>query len=605
MAPMTVEPPPGSRPGGALATLARAAAREPFTRRAVHELLFCLIGAPLGFCLIPVLYLVFVVPLALALLAPGLASTWVSAVGLIPALLLLLVLATRVARGFGAAHRRLAVWLLREQVAPPPPLRPDRGIAGRLKAGLRDGPGWRAVAYTLLKLPAAVLESYAAFLWVAGLINVTYPFWWGLFRNHPANVQLRPVPVSTPFPGRLFHVGTFAGSFLALVVGAAMVLAAPWAARAVTSADRWLIRGLLGPGRLAQRVRDLEQTRARAIDDTAALLRQIERDLHDGAQIRLATLAMHLGMAKEKLGDGGGPTDVTAVRELVDAAHRGAKDALVELRDLAKGFHPPVLDNGLADALATLAAGSAIPVELTTDIPVRPTPAIETIAYFCAAELLANAAKHSSANRIEIQAAGREGVLRLSVTDDGTGGRTRPAAAACPGSHSGSRPWTDASRSPAHRAARRRSPPSCRCAHESMPLMRVVIAEDAALFREGLIRLLEDRGHQVCAAVADGGALLAAVAEHHPDVAVVDVRMPPTHTDEGLRAALDLRRDHPATGVLVFSQYIETRYAARLLEGSAAGVGYLLKGRVADVAEFADSRARPLPGSGAIAAAER
>ncbi len=130
--------------------------------------------------------------------------------------------------------------------------------------------------------------------------------------------------------------------------------------------------------------------------------------------------------------------------------------------------------------------------------------------------------------------------------------------------------------------------------------MRVVIAEDAAMMREGLIRLLEDRGHQVCAAVADGGALLAAVAEHRPDVAVVDIRMPPTHTDEGLRAALELRRRHPGTGVLVFSQYIETRYTTRLLEGGAAGVGYLLKDRVADVAEFTDALARVATGGTAL-----
>ena len=129
--------------------------------------------------------------------------------------------------------------------------------------------------------------------------------------------------------------------------------------------------------------------------------------------------------------------------------------------------------------------------------------------------------------------------------------------------------------------------------------LRVVIAEDAALFREGLVRLLSERGHRVCAAVADGQALLDAVAAHRPDVAVVDVRMPPTHTDEGLRAALELRRDHPGTGVLVFSQYIETRYAARLLEGSAAGVGYLLKDRVADVAEF-DALARGAAGGTAL-----
>ena len=130
--------------------------------------------------------------------------------------------------------------------------------------------------------------------------------------------------------------------------------------------------------------------------------------------------------------------------------------------------------------------------------------------------------------------------------------------------------------------------------------MRVVIAEDATLFREGLVRLLEDRGHQVCAAVADGGALLEAVAAQHPEVAVVDIRMPPTHTDEGLRAALQLRRDHPGTGVLVFSQYIETRYAARLLAGDAAGVGYLLKDRVADVAEFVDALARVAAGGTAL-----
>ncbi|GAB2821030.1 response regulator transcription factor [Actinoallomurus bryophytorum] len=130
--------------------------------------------------------------------------------------------------------------------------------------------------------------------------------------------------------------------------------------------------------------------------------------------------------------------------------------------------------------------------------------------------------------------------------------------------------------------------------------MRVVIAEDAAMMREGLIRLLADRGHEVCAAVADGEALLTAVAEHGPDVAVVDIRMPPTHTDEGLRAAIAIRRDHPATGVLVFSQYIEPRYAARLLEGGAAKVGYLLKDRVADVADFTDALTRVAEGGTAL-----
>ncbi|MEU8183670.1 response regulator transcription factor [Micromonospora sp. NPDC049044] len=130
--------------------------------------------------------------------------------------------------------------------------------------------------------------------------------------------------------------------------------------------------------------------------------------------------------------------------------------------------------------------------------------------------------------------------------------------------------------------------------------MRVVIAEDAALFRAGLTRLIEEDGHQVCAAVGDGDLLLAAVREHQPDVVVADIRMPPTHTDEGLRAALEIRRRHPGTGVLVLSQYIETRYTARLLQGNAAGVGYLLKERVADVAEFADALKRVATGGTAL-----
>jgi DNA-binding NarL/FixJ family response regulator len=129
---------------------------------------------------------------------------------------------------------------------------------------------------------------------------------------------------------------------------------------------------------------------------------------------------------------------------------------------------------------------------------------------------------------------------------------------------------------------------------------RVVIAEDAALFRAGLARLIEDHGHRVCAAVGDGGALLAAVAEHQPDVVVADIRMPPTHTDEGLRAALEIRRQYPRTGVLVLSQYIETTYTARLLEGNAAGAGYLLKERVADVAEFTNALERVAAGGTAL-----
>jgi signal transduction histidine kinase len=153
------------------------------------------------------------------------------------------------------------------------------------------------------------------------------------------------------------------------------------------------------------------------VEDAAAALRRVERDLHDGAQMRLAALAMNLGMAREKAGD------EETVRELIDAAHRNAVDALADLRDLARGIHPPVLDAGLGSALATLAASSAIPASVTARIAQRPAPAIETIAYFCAAELLANATKHSYANEIKINIyTERSGLLHLEVSDDGIGG---------------------------------------------------------------------------------------------------------------------------------------------------------------------------------------
>jgi len=130
--------------------------------------------------------------------------------------------------------------------------------------------------------------------------------------------------------------------------------------------------------------------------------------------------------------------------------------------------------------------------------------------------------------------------------------------------------------------------------------MRIAIAEDAVMMREGPVRLLADRGHEVVAAVGDADALRAAVDEHQPDVVIVDIRMPPTHTDEGLRAALRLRRDHPAVGVLVFSQYVETRYASQLLADNPTGVGYLLKDRVADVADFAAAVTRVGAGGTAL-----
>jgi signal transduction histidine kinase len=411
--------------------LAAAAVRAPFTRRARRELAFCLLGLPF-LVFIPLVGFFVTVWFAVHASGPPWADrgnpSWLAvlAAAAVAALLTALLVMTGAARALAAACRGLAGWLLGERVAAPPPPRLARGVPRRLAVRLGDGPGWRAAAYLLLKLPLALFGLYAVgVFWAAGLANLTYPFWWLSFRNHPPGVHLNPVPVITPFDwfgqGH-FRVATFPGTFAALAAGAGMLLAAPWVTRAVVAADRRLIRGLLGPGSLARRLADLERTRALAVDDAAARLRRLERDLHDGAQIRLATLAMNLGMAKKKLGDHGEVPDADAARELVDAALQGARDALGELRELARGIHPPVLDNGLPDALTSLAAGSAIPAELACRLQVRPASAIEAIAYFCAAELLANAAKHSGATTIKIDLAERAGRLVLAITDDGRGG---------------------------------------------------------------------------------------------------------------------------------------------------------------------------------------
>ncbi|MFB9236528.1 sensor domain-containing protein [Plantactinospora siamensis] len=394
------------------------ALRAPFTPVALRRAVFCVFGV-----------LSAVGVLAAPAIVPGLGALYLRATGaasrepapvvapvfliLLPLTVVLLVaLAAPTGRAMGSVHRRLAQRLLGADVAAPP-----ARTAGALVA---DGPGWRAAGYGLLKVPLAIPQGYGAFCYLFGPVNLSYPLWWPLFRNHPPGTRLGPVRALTPF-GPL-EARTFAGTFGIAAAGLAMLLVAPWVMRAGTTADVAAMRWLLGPRRLAERVRELQVSRAQAIDDAATMMRRLERDLHDGAQIRLATLAMNLGMATEKLGVDGPPPDLAQARELVGLAHRGAKDALADLRQLVRGIHPPVLDNGLGDALATLATSSAVPVEVTVELPERPAPAIDTIAYFCAAELLANAAKHSHATRVGLGVVGAGDRLTLTVTDNGAGG---------------------------------------------------------------------------------------------------------------------------------------------------------------------------------------
>jgi signal transduction histidine kinase len=174
-----------------------------------------------------------------------------------------------------------------------------------------------------------------------------------------------------------------------------------------------------------ERVRELQRSRAVVVDDAAARLRRIEQDLHDGAQAQMVAVVMKLGLARDHLSTSAARregADIDRALDLVNAAHRGAMEAIAELRDLARGIHPPALDEGLGAALAGLTARSDLPIELAIDLPERPSPAIETIAYFCAAELLTNAAKHSGAQRAKLEAHHQRGLVTMRVSDDGVGG---------------------------------------------------------------------------------------------------------------------------------------------------------------------------------------
>jgi signal transduction histidine kinase len=167
-----------------------------------------------------------------------------------------------------------------------------------------------------------------------------------------------------------------------------------------------------------ERIEVLETTRAGAVDQQENELRRIERDLHDGAQARLVALGMSIGMAEQKLSD-----DPEAARELLADAQRGAREALEELRDLARGIHPPVLaDRGVGAAVATLADRNPLQVDLSVELPERPPAAVETAGYFVVAEALANATKHANATRVAIRVHSRDGRLMIEVVDDGKGG---------------------------------------------------------------------------------------------------------------------------------------------------------------------------------------
>ncbi|MEU3326492.1 sensor histidine kinase [Streptomyces albus] len=340
-----------------------------------------------------------------------------------------LSLALTAVRGLTGLERALVRALLGEDVPAPPRPRPLRAA--------HDGAAWRCAAYAVLDLPLGVL-LFVVHLPVRlyGLLLLSYPLWFRAVRENGH----RGLELTGDLP-----LDTWPRALAVAAAGLALLAVAGWAGRRLTALAVLLARTLLAPPPLADRVHDLEETRALAVRDSAATLRRIERDLHDGAQARLIALAMGLTRAKEALrAPEPSPEGVARARDLVEQALGNARTALGELRDLVRGIHPPVLDNGLAPALASLRSdieSPALRVELHTELlgGPRPPEAVETIAYFCAAELLTNAARHAGAHRIVVGARLAEGgrALVVEVEDDGRGGAApRPAA---PGAPSGLR----------------------------------------------------------------------------------------------------------------------------------------------------------------------
>ncbi|MFI6514717.1 sensor histidine kinase [Spirillospora sp. NPDC050679] len=358
--------------------------RAPFSRRAWAEVLYVLAGLPLT--VLSVLYAVAGSAVSLVFSVTRIGGPVTRGVH-------------RGARRIGDRHRRLAASLLHEPIA-------------------RDDPGLRTLLYLAARLPLSIVGAVVLyFTWICGVLLLGYPFYFQLGLNRI---------VSRDSAGQVregMHLGglyfdDFAKSLLVGAVGLVLLLVAPWVMRAAVRLDLATARALLGPRPGTARIRALEESRSFAVQDAVATLRRIERDLHDGAQVQLIALTMRLAMLRELL-----PADAPeSTRELVESAHGDARQAIAELRELVRGIHPPTLDKGLDVALATLAARSPVPAELETDLPERPAPAIESIAYFCVSELLANAGKHAEARRVTIRADQPAGTLRLRVADDGCGG---------------------------------------------------------------------------------------------------------------------------------------------------------------------------------------
>ena len=383
--------------------------RAPFTRRTWAELLYGLIGLPLG---------VVCFSLSVTFLVFGVGMT-ITVVGVAA-----LAFAVILGRWLGALDRGLLNGLLHERIQKPRPYRPRRrGWLGRPLGRLGDPVGWRGLAYQMLRLPLAVVTfSFTVTFWSYTLAGLTY---WAWYRALPAQLgsdgKMHRGASLWNTTRSSYFIDTEPRVLVSVLIGIALFWLTPWIVHGFVAVERALGRGLLGPVTVSQRVRELEQTRSEAVASSNEQLRRIERDLHDGTQARLVALAMNLGQAKEDLSSDD-PAAAARVRSLIEGAHQQTKETLIELRDLARGIHPPILDNGLESALTSLGARSPIRVNLAIDLPGRPSMSTETITYFGIAELLTNAIKHSGANAISVRLTRRGDEIAFTVSDNGRGG---------------------------------------------------------------------------------------------------------------------------------------------------------------------------------------
>ncbi|QLY30787.1 sensor domain-containing protein [Nocardia huaxiensis] len=323
-------------------------------------------------------------------------------------------------RVWGHIYRWLARVLLDANLPEPPPFSPRRGFWGWLRSAFTDLTSWRALAYLVIQGILGVAAGYIVLTVVAMVVFIAIsPIPWALF--HPINVDDQGVEHHSLFQFGSWYIETWPSVLAFAAAGIVLCFALPWLLRALCLLHLLLSSLLLTPTDRDRRVTELQESRRAAVEDSAATLRRLERDLHDGTQARLVSIAMALGRAEERIAAGADASD------LIAQARSGSKEALTELRELVRGIHPPALDLGLEAALETLAARCALPVELRVMLPHRPSQAIEAIAYFSVAELLTNAVKHSGADRVWVAVlpSGADS-LAVSVRDNGHGGALQP-----------------------------------------------------------------------------------------------------------------------------------------------------------------------------------